>query len=432
MTEATELSCDLAVIGAGLAGFAAALFAANRGLSTVQAGGTGAVSYTTGFFDVLGAIPPTDPDGAIERPEDPFAAIERLLALHPGHPYRLTAPATIRAALAEWTGYLASLGLAYVSGGAHNLETLTPAGTIKRTYCVPATMLAAKSFGRETPPGLLLDFKELKGFSARQIAATLGPLWPNLRTVRLPFPGHPGGELYPENAARALELPEHREELAAAVRPLLGDAACLGLPAVLGMHRPDRVRADLAERLGLHVFEIPTMPPAVPGIRLREALEGALPERGVTLFCQQKMRLIDHDPSGLTFRIYGQPVERTVRARAAILASGRFLAGGLRADLTRISENVFDLPVAQPASRSDWHRLDYFDPRGHPLNRAGIAVDDEFRPLGAGGRPFHPHLHAAGSILAHADWMRMKCGAGVAIATALGAVTACTRGLGLG
>jgi glycerol-3-phosphate dehydrogenase subunit B len=31
-------------------------------------------------------------------------------------------------------------------------------------------------------------------------------------------------------------------------------------------------------------------------------------------------------------------------------------------------------------------------------------------------------LFAAGSILAHQDWMRMKCGSGLAIATAYAAV----------
>ena len=34
---------------------------------------------------------------------------------------------------------------------------------------------------------------------------------------------------------------------------------------------------------------------------------------------------------------------------------------------------------------------------------------------------------AAGSILAHQDWKRQKCGSGLAIATAYGAVQACAR-----
>ena len=39
-------------------------------------------------------------------------------------------------------------------------------------------------------------------------------------------------------------------------------------------------------------------------------------------------------------------------------------------------------------------------------------------------RPAFKLLFVAGSILAHQDWMRMKCGSGLAIATAYGAVNA--------
>ncbi|MEJ2730435.1 MAG: hypothetical protein P8185_18365 [Deltaproteobacteria bacterium] len=38
------------------------------------------------------------------------------------------------------------------------------------------------------------------------------------------------------------------------------------------------------------------------------------------------------------------------------------------------------------------------------------------------GRPAFETLFAVGSILAHQDWMRMKCGAGLAIASAYAAV----------
>jgi glycerol-3-phosphate dehydrogenase subunit B len=40
------------------------------------------------------------------------------------------------------------------------------------------------------------------------------------------------------------------------------------------------------------------------------------------------------------------------------------------------------------------------------------------------GRTASENLYAAGSILAHHDWMRMKCGSGLAIATAYAAVNA--------
>jgi glycerol-3-phosphate dehydrogenase subunit B len=51
------------------------------------------------------------------------------------------------------------------------------------------------------------------------------------------------------------------------------------------------------------------------------------------------------------------------------------------------------------------------------VNRAGLEVDDRFRPLDKDGSPV-PGVFAAGSVLAHQDWMREKCGSGLALATA--------------
>ena len=71
-----------------------------------------------------------------------------------------------------------------------------------------------------------------------------------------------------------------------------------------------------------------------------------------------------------------------------------------------------------------WHSERFLDPRGHPLNSAGVEVDDYFRPVDDKKNLIHENLFAAGTILAHQDWMRMKCGSGIAIATAYAAVEA--------
>ena len=46
------------------------------------------------------------------------------------------------------------------------------------------------------------------------------------------------------------------------------------------------------------------------------------------------------------------------------------------------------------------------------------------------GRCLYPNLFAAGSILAHQDWIRQKCGSGLAIASAYAAVRASKTVLG--
>ena len=126
----------------------------------------------------------------------------------------------------------------------------------------------------------------------------------------------------------------------------------------------------------------------------------------------------------LVFDIGAREKEITVQAQAAILATGRFIGQGLTADRKRIRESLFDLSVSQPKSRRNWHREHFLDLKGHAINRAGLEIDECFRPLRIDGCPAHKNLYAAGSILAHCDWMRMKCGSGLAIATAYGAVAA--------
>jgi glycerol-3-phosphate dehydrogenase subunit B len=195
------------------------------------------------------------------------------------------------------------------------------------------------------------------------------------------------------------------------------------LPSILGLYRTQEVVSELQEMMGVPVFEIPTIPPSVPGLRLKEAFERGLRTKGVE-YISQKRVLDVRQQVGEYFKIdIGRTSpELTVRSRGIILASGRFIGGGLHADRIRIKETIFDLPVYQPASRTEWHRRDVLDARGHLVNRAGVEIDDSFRPLNNSRQPAFKTLFAAGSLLAHNDWKRLKCGAGVAIASAFGAV----------
>jgi glycerol-3-phosphate dehydrogenase subunit B len=140
-------------------------------------------------------------------------------------------------------------------------------------------------------------------------------------------------------------------------------------------------------------------------------------------------RAVDDSSGGFLIEAGRSDAEQHIAATTVILATGRFMGGGLQADRRGVRESLFDLPVHQPEGRDGWHRQDFFDPKGHPVNRAGLEIDDSFRVLAASGRPAHAHLFAAGSILAHQDWVRMKCGAGLAIATAYGAVQGAVKAL---
>lgn len=419
--EHSNLTCDLMIIGAGMAGMAAAIFAVNRGLDVVQVGLRGETDFASGLLDLMGVHPIEE--GRLWA--DPWQAIDALVQDQPQHPYALAGRDSIRAAIDEFLAFLEQGGLSYHRETNRNALVLTPLGTLKPTYAVPSAAFNGVRAQSEKAACLIVDFHGLRGFSGAQIVESLKDVWPGLRAQRVRFPEEKS-EWYPEFMARALEVPEVRTRLAEEIRPYLSGVDYVGLPAILGIHHPGQVFSDLQKRLGRPLFEIPTMPPSITGLRLRDTLERCLPERGVRAFYREEVLEAGYSPEeGLfRFRAGSERGEFVVRAKGAVLATGRFLGRGLRAGRERISETLFDLPVFQPAHRAEWHRKSFWDGRGHEVNRAGLETDGRFRVLGPGGQPAFSNLFAAGSILAHQDWMRMKCGSGLSIATAWAAVRA--------
>jgi glycerol-3-phosphate dehydrogenase subunit B len=425
MSNSEIIEADVCIIGTGLAGLAATLFAANRGLSCVEVGQTGEINFASGLLDLLGVYPANEKQSWA----DPWAGIDALVRDMPDHPYARLPEEDIRTAFEEILNFLEETGLPYHRRMNQNSDVLTSLGTLKSTYCVPHTMWNGVEAIDKKPACLLIDIRGLKGFSARQIAAALKSEWPDLRTARVSFPDTDHlNEVFAEHMAGSLILPRNREKLARTLQPHVQDARIVGLPAILGLYRTQQVVSDLQEMLGVPLFEIPTIPPSVPGLRLKEAFERGLRARGVRYFSQERVLDVRHQADGYFKAGIGRTTaEQTVRSRGIILASGRFIGGGLYADRKHIKETVFDLPIYQPGNRSDWHRRDMLDNRGHPVNRAGVEVDGSFRPLNSSRRPAFETLFAAGSILAHNDWKRLKCGAGVAIASAFGAVKSFIR-----
>ena len=422
MNSGPEPVYDLAVAGAGLAGSAAAVFAAGRGLSTILCGDSGQSYFASGLFDLLGV----HPAGADRFLTDPWQGIEALRRECPEHPYARVSLQAIRTAVSAWLEHLKSCRLTYCSEAGRNLQVLTAAGTLKPTYAVPQTMWPGVRARAEGKKVLVVGFEGLREFSAHQIAAVAARSWPWLRPVCLPFPdGRSGVDRVPEAMAMAMVRQEVRRKLTEDLRRVAGDADLMGLPAVLGRDPQGRWWRDLAERVGRPLFEIPTLPPSVPGLRLREALLERLRLDGVDLAVPGRIGRIETGKEGFRLRI--DPAtggSRLLRARSLVLATGRFLGGGLAADRNRIRETLLDLPVTQPDDRRHWHRRRFFDPSGHPVNRCGLNTDGYFRPLGAHGKPIHPRLAAAGVILAGQDWARGKCGSGLAVVSAWAAVNA--------
>jgi len=421
MTDHFDIECEMVIIGAGMAGMAASLFAANRNIDTVQVGIASEIIFASGLLDLLGVHPVQE--GTIRK--DPWQALKDLCRLSPDHPYAKMSPSSIHDAFEELVAFLNTSGLVYTRHESQNSFVLTPVGTIKPSYFIPQTMWNGVQALQTKAPCLIVDINGLKGFSARQIVSSFKSSWPGLEHTSISFPTSLNrGEVYLEPLARSLVIPQNRKALADELRPRLNDARFLGLPAVCGIQGSHKIQSDIEKQVGVPLFEIPTMPPSIPGLRLKETFESSLPEKGVRRFFQKKVLGVQMKKKEFVVQIGETSPETVVRTKGILLASGRFLGRGLFADRKQIREAIFNLPVHQPEKRTEWHRYEFLDPAGHPVNRAGLETDKQFRPLDRSGKIAHDRLFAAGSILAHQDWIRQKCGSGLAVATAYAAVDA--------
>jgi glycerol-3-phosphate dehydrogenase subunit B len=240
MFDSDAIKCDLTVIGAGVAGMTAALFAVNRGLSVAQVGSTSEIGFASGLFDLMGVHPVAES----RRWDDPWDGIEAVVKDIPDHPYARLKSEEIQTAFEELLTFLDGAGLDYSRHLNRNVSVITPLGDIKTTYCVPRTMWEGVAALEQKMSCLLVDFNGLKGFSAGLIAETLRKDWPGLHTARITFPGTgQSGEVLAEHLANFLVIARNREKLADLIRPYVKDAQAVGMPAILGLYKSREVAA---------------------------------------------------------------------------------------------------------------------------------------------------------------------------------------------
>lgn len=408
---------DLLVIGGGLTGLAAAERARARGLSTlVLASAQGSLPFTSGALDLLGVYPTETK----RFRKSPWEALGDLAEREPEHPYALLGLKRVRDA---WLGFIQRLAggpLAYHHQPEENALLVTSAGTLKPTYAVPRSMTGNLRAWQEREPTLIVGFDELTDFAAAQVVDNLADRWPGLRGAQLGITDllERPMRLGVVRLAGELERPEMRQRLCERLAPLLGRSRFLGLPAVLGLHRAAEVFDDLEQRLGVTVFELPLLSPSVPGLRLAGVLEeelraeGALLRRGHTA-----VELLQEDGAVSEVAVQAAETVYSVRPKAVVLASGRFLGGGMEASRAGVRVPLLDLELDPPADRDGWHMSSFLGAPGHPINRLGVSVDEALRPLSGAGEPLWQNLFVAGALLAGHDWVREKSGAGISVAT---------------
>ena len=122
----------------------------------------------------------------------------------------------------------------------------------------------------------------------------------------------------------------------------------VAFPAVLGIATPHEAWSELEHGLGRPVFEVPTLPPSVPGMRVFDILHHALRRAGGSLLLNNVVSALSTSGgrvSALRVRV-GLREERH-GADWVVLASGGFASGGVELDSDWTArETALGLPVA--------------------------------------------------------------------------------------
>lgn len=416
------LEVDVLVLGGGMAGAIAALAAREAGARVALVRRSpGATALSSGALTVArdDAALPGDP---LAARRGPLEAARRLASLHPEHPYAVVGAALERLPEAlDFATRVLPGALAPPIG--RNRFVATPLGmVVPCALCQPeqaaGDLLAVQ--GRLAVVG----FADHLAFDAGLVAdglRRLGPLGaPHAIEVELDLPPGGGGPLAMAHAlARALEPPGVAEEVGVRLRAVLPAGAAVALfPPLLGIAPEARVAERISQRAGLPVAETLSDLPSVPGLRLDAALLAAIAAGGVELLTGAVAGPLRLD----------EPVAvagREIQARGWVLATGRFVGGGVVRG-HGLREPLLGLPIlAAEGGQAGVHLADrpaatltHRDRRiDQPLLSAGVQVDARLRPLGEDGAPVHERLFAAGAILGGHEQGVDGTGLGLAILT---------------
>lgn len=403
---------DLVIVGAGLAGLFSSVLAARDGLEVVLvAQGRGGLAISSGCIEIW-------------RQKAPSRAVSHLAK---AHPLTLAGKDCLYAALNEFSNLMQEYSYPFVGSVNRNFQLPTALGRLITVNQAPATM--AKGEIESGDSFWLAQFPSFRDFYGEIAFQHLKSEKVEIKgIIDLPLFNVPAWrEAYAPDLAHKFELADWLEEIIRAWRPKLQGLGKVGLPAVLGFDNAPKIHQRLEDELAIEIFEIPTLPPSVPGLRLEKLLRRAALNAGVNIMEGSAAvgrvdgRTGGTHTSGVVLQTAGG--SRQIEAAAVLLATGGLLNGGLIRRRDGIfQESVYDLPLYNDPNNSTC--VSQTPLESQPYGSIGVGVDAQMRVLDAHGDPLLRNLYAVGGLIAGSDRTAEGTRQGIDLATAFCAVKA--------
>jgi glycerol-3-phosphate dehydrogenase len=417
---------DVLVIGAGLAGLSAAWQAASRSKSVRLIGkGWGRLYLHSGCIDVIGYLPNSQSTPVVS----PSDAIDKIQRTNPKHPYSRIGTLQINNALEAFKELCHRVNYPLHGSIDRNWMLPTAAGAFRPTCLAPETMLAGDLHIDD--PMLIVGFENYYDFYPQLIADNLTAQGIPATSLSLDLPEFNQQKFVNNNfLANQFDIPNFCLAVAEAIKlqlkSLRNTIGRIGFPAVLGIKHPIRNKEILEKALGVPVFEIPTLPPSIPGIRLSRILVDAIESRGGYVYNGMQALSCQNAPDNnrLIEVVWTEAAARYKphRAKSFILATGGIMGGGLTAKYMGagagiIHEQIFNIPVSAPLKRQEWLHREFTSNTPQPIFRAGIKVNTDLQPVNHDNRAIYENLHVAGGTLAGGDYLFEHSLEGVSLAS---------------
>lgn len=265
---------------------------------------------------------------------------------------------------------------------------------------LPCTAAAASHAAAKPEDALIIGIAGLPGFDAPILARQ----WSARAGVTLVLERTPAAGWSP--AALATHIENDPRALIDALRAAASEhrAPSIVTPAVLGVTDDGKLHAQVQDALGITVSEALGIPPSLPGWRLHRALRRVLASANVTVI---ESRVLGSTRTGDRVTEITLANGDAVRARAFVLATGKYAAGGIEAN-GAFREPALDCPVwidhlgdafdePEPLILTDADRTG-----DQPLLLAGVHADAEHRPIDRNGDAVYANVFVAGTV--RADW----------------------------
>jgi glycerol-3-phosphate dehydrogenase subunit B len=438
-----DLESDLVVIGGGMAGLVAGTIASESGFDViVLRKGQSATAYSSGAIDVAGYMP-----GSCYPFASPIEGMISLANSHAFHPYGFLED--VSSAVIEETElseYHMGEAISWLKdeleetpASLHgsldkNIDSITMLGTTKPTCLLQKSMNPGNLMSDPDSCLLFVGFPGHQDFDAEVAARTfvdnqLSDKTPPRKVGHCKLSVSPHGS---KQNISSIELARHFDHGGDEMEPMLDDltheaesvgATHIAFPPVLGLHHPHRIREALEQATGTTVFELLALPPSIPGMRLQRSLENVFKNSGGSLMigyeCQPKA-LSDTDINSLQVR--GPARSLTIETKAIVLATGKFIGGGVAGKKDGLRETVFDIPVVTEQYESarnipprELTKRIAISQDGHAIYGCGVPVDGSLKPLGRNGKTVAENIFCAGSAIAGYRYPTEKSGLGVAL-----------------